>query len=294
VATVCKFLPLILIGALGIILGALDGFKQSLFQTVSTSSTTTVAATNNSGGGVALGIFASLPALLFTFDSFLTVGNAAVSMQKPDKQVPKAILIGIPVVAGLYLFVTVGQLLTGQKDVYAFFEYVVAKCGGGQSVITTINVLVGCVIMLSLFGSINAMTIGAIRSLQAGIDAEIIMGAVIFKRLGKGKNLRAGSLYGLIIGSIVCGVMAIPTIVLNSDSAYDGISNLPTLFFFVIYATVVLFGLINHYTNKVEVKKMRIYPILAVISILGCAFAFGYNLFYEFLIRCFTDDKPVN
>jgi hypothetical protein len=84
--------------------------------------------------------------------------------------------------------------------------------------------------------------------------------------------------------------MAIPTIVLNSDSAYDGVSNLPTLFFFEIYAIVVLFGLINHYTHKVEVKRMAIYPVVAIISILGCTFAFGYNLFYEFLVRCFTNN----
>jgi amino acid transporter len=292
VATVCKFTPLILIGILGITFGALDGFNHTLF----TTSTQTASSTSSprSHADVALGIFASLPALLFTFDSFLTVGNAAVSMQKPDKQVPKAILIGIPIVAGLYLFVTVGQLLTGQRDVYAFFEYVVKECHGSESAKTAINIIIGCIIMLSLFGSINAMTIGAVRSIQAGIDSENIMGAVIFKKLGKGKPLRAGCLYGLIIGTAVCGLMAIPTIVLNSDSAYDGVSNLPTLFFFVIYATVVLFGLINHYNNKVEVKKMAIYPVIAVISILGCGFAFGYNLFYEFLGRCFTDDKAVS
>jgi amino acid transporter len=209
-------------------------------------------------------------------------------MEKPEKQVPKAILIGIPVVAGIYLLVTIGQLLTGQRDVYTFFEYTVDKCGGGTNVKTAINILVGCVIMLSLFGSINAMTIGAVRSIQAGIDSENIMGATLFKKWGKNKPLRAGCLYGLTIGSIVCLLMAIPTIILNSDSVYDGVSNLPTLFFFVIYATVVMFGLINHYSHKVQVKRMKIYPIVAVISIIGCGFAFGYNLFYEFLGRCFT------
>jgi amino acid transporter len=103
-------------------------------------------------------------------------------MEKPDKQVPRAILIGIPIVAALYLLVTVGQLLTGQRDVYAFFEYVVGKCGGNDNAKMIINIIVGCVIMLSLFGSVNAMTIGAVRSIQAGIDSENIVGAVIFKR----------------------------------------------------------------------------------------------------------------
>ncbi|MDR1235024.1 MAG: APC family permease [Mycoplasmataceae bacterium] len=292
VATVCKFTPLILIGFLGIIFGALDGFKNSFFKSTSIAVATTNS--SNSSSISVLGIFASLPALLFTFDSFLTIGNAATNMEKPEKQVPKAILIGIPVVAGLYLFVTIGQLLTGQRDVYAFFEYIVRQAHGSETIVTSINIVVGCIIMLSLFGSVNAMTIGAVRSIQSGINNGDIMGSDVFKRLGKNKPLRAGCLYGLIIGTILCGIMAIPTIVLNSDSAYDGVSNLPTLFFFVIYAMVILFGLINHFNHKVEVKRMFIYPVLAVVSILGCMFAFGYNLFYEYFIRCFTDNVNVN
>jgi amino acid transporter len=232
--------------------------------------------------------------LLFTFDSFLTIGNAANNMEKPEKQVPKAILIGIPLIAGLYLFVTVGQLLTGQKDVYAFFEYVVQQTGGGQNAQTVINVMVGCVIMLSLFGSVNAMTLGAVRSIQSGINAENIVGAVFFKKMGKNQPLRAGCIYALVVGTGLCTLMAIPTIILNSDSVYDGVSNLPTLFFFAIYAMVVLFGLINHYNNKIAVKRMMIYPVVAVISIIGCGFAFSYNMFYEFFIRCIVDNKDVN
>jgi amino acid transporter len=288
VASICKFTPLILIGFLGIIFGALDGFTHTFFST-----NTPITKLANGSSISILGIFASLPALLFTFDSFLIVGNAAGNMSKPQQQVPKAILIGIPIVAGLYLFVTVGQLLTGQRDVYAFFDFIVTKVNGGNKAKTVVNILIGCAIMLSLFGSINAMTLGAVRSLQAGIESHDIVGAIVFKRLGRNLPLRAGCLYGLIIASGVCGIMAIPTIILNSDSVYDGVSNLPTLFFFMIYALVVLFGLINHYSNKVEVKKMKIYPFIAVISIIGCGFAFGYNLFYEFFGRCFTDDTPV-
>jgi amino acid transporter len=182
IATICKFTPLILIGILGIVFGTLDGLKNSLFSATVSDTVSITSSSSRSSATMALGVFASLPALLFTFDSFLTIGNAAISMQKPEKQVPKAILIGIPTVAGLYLLVTVGQLLTGQCDVYAFYEYIVSECGGGSNAKTAINVIVGCIIMLSLFGSVNAMTIGAVRSIQAGIDSENIMGAIIFKK----------------------------------------------------------------------------------------------------------------
>jgi amino acid transporter len=217
-------------------------------------------------------------------------------MNNPQRDVPRSILIGIPIITFLYLFVTVGQLVTGQRDVYAFFNHIVVQSGGAIDGIAakTLNVIVGCVIMISLFGSINAFVLTSIRSLQSAIDEEIIIGAVKFKKLANGRHLRAGALYGAFIGTIVSGIMAIPIVVLNSDSAYDGVSNLPTLFFFMIYALIILFGLINHYTHKVEVKRMKIFPIVAIIAILGCAFAFGYNLFYEFTARNFIDDKQVS
>jgi amino acid transporter len=178
----CKFIPLILIGVLGITFGILDGFSNSFFHATTSVAPINVTASSNTSASAALGIFASLPALLFTFDSFLTVGNSAVSMEKPDKQVPKAILIGIPIVAGLYLLVTVGQLLTGQRDVYAFFKYVTERCGGNDNAETIVNIVLGCIIMISLFGSVNAMTMGAVRSIQAGVNSGNIMGANLFKK----------------------------------------------------------------------------------------------------------------
>jgi hypothetical protein len=39
---------------------------------------------------------------------------------------------------------------------------------------------------------------------------------------------------------------------------------------------------------------MKIFPFVAVIAIAGCAFAFGYNLFYEFVARNFINTAPVN
>jgi amino acid transporter len=242
----------------------------------------------------ALGIFASLPALLFTFDSFLMIGNAANSMNQPQKTIPRALLIGIPTIAGIYLLVTIGQLFVGQPDVYSFFSYVVRHFGGGNDAVTAINVVIGCTIMVSLFGSVNAMTLSAVHSIQSAIDDEIIVGSKLFKKLTNGRRLYAGALFGYIIGTFITCLIAIPIIVMNSDAAYDGVSNLPTLFFFIIYGTVILFGLINHYTGKVEVHRMKMFPIIAVISILGCYFAFCYNLFYEFTARNFVNDAPVN
>jgi amino acid transporter len=292
IASIAKFLPLIVVGILGIVFGALDGFQHTFFHTSLSSGLTddpTIIGNIN-----VLGIFASLPALLFTFDSFLTIGNAASSMRNPEKDVPKAILIGIPVIVFLYLFVTIGQLLTGQKDVYSFFSYVVTQSGGSQNALVATNIIIGCVIMISLLGSVNAFTLTAIRSMQSAINDEILIGSVALKRITNGRALKGGALMAVVLGTIASGLMAIPIIIQNKDAAYDGVSNLPTLFFFIIYAIIILFGLINHFTNKIAVKKIKLFPVIACIAIIGCAFAFGYNLFYEYFGRCFADNKDVS
>jgi amino acid transporter len=94
--------------------------------------------------------------------------------------------------------------------------------------------------------------------------------------------------------TIVSGLMAIITIIPNSDSGYDILSSLLTLFFFGVYGLVILYGLINHYTEKIPVKKMKFFPAIAIISIAGCFLALGYNLIYSLTIQTFIDGGNAN
>jgi amino acid transporter len=125
---------------------------------------------------------ASLPSILFSFDSFLAIGNAAKSMKEPEKTIPKSILIGIPTVIVCYLSVTIGQMVTGQKDVYSFFLHVIDPNNNNASASTIVNVIVGCVIMLCLIGSMNAFALTAIRSFDSSIDHGFLMGSQKIKK----------------------------------------------------------------------------------------------------------------
>jgi amino acid transporter len=291
VATVAESLPLISIGVLGLVFGGIVGWKGNFFNQGTGNNFPDPNGKPWTDNVNIIGILASLPSILFSFDSFLAVGNAANSMKEPEKTIPRSILIGIPIVIVCYLSVTIGQMVTGSRDVYSFFLHIVDHNNKSPAASTAVNIVVGCIVMLCLVGSINAFALTAIRSFGSSIDHDILMGSVKIKQLRNGKKMHEVAIYVFIAGTIVTALMAVITIIPNSDSAYDILSSLQTLFFFGVYGLVILYGLINHYTNKVAVKKMKLFPVVAVIAIFGSFLALGYNLIYVLTIQTFTSSN---
>ncbi|MCQ3914523.1 MAG: amino acid permease [Mycoplasmoidaceae bacterium] len=76
--------------------------------------------------------------------------------------------------------------------------------------------------------------------------------------------------------------MAIPSCILDTSHIYDGFSTLAVLFYFGIYGMTVLGGLINRITNKNQVHKVGYFIPFGIIAVIGCFFAFGYCVFYQF------------
>ena len=284
-ATFLKFLPLVLIGILGITFGIANGAKGGLFDPdyVNPNNGHEVGAFNIAG------VFTCLPALLFAFDSFLIIGNTSKSMIKPEKNVPLAVVIAVPVVACVYLLVTMGQLFTGSPDVYSATSVIVEWFGGNKSAIMAFNIVIGTFISISLFGVMNSFALTSIRSLQSAIDENIIIGSHKVKKWTKHHELYGGVIATCVICFIFLSFIGTSMIVLDSDCILDGVSNFPALFFFGLYSIIISFALVNHYTDKVEVRKMKVFPYVAVVAIIGCAFALGYNMFYQYSVHAIME-----
>lgn len=278
-ATVAESIPLLSIGIIGIVVGSLSKWQGNYF--------------NDSPGPLSLttpsavGILASLPSILFSFDSFLAIGNAARSMKTPEKTIPKAIIIGMPIIVVAYLSVCIGQLIIGAPDVYKFFDIISDKYHINYMILRKV---VGVIILMCLLGSINAFALTTIRIFNTSIEQETIFGSIVMKKICNGKKiLQPGFIYSLILCTIIAVIMAIPSLLANTDAIYDLLSSLLTLFYFGIYGLVILFTLINHFTNQVEVNKQKWFVPVAIIAVIGCFFSLGYNLFYAQTIKPFFD-----
>lgn len=280
-ATFLKFLPLVLVGLLGISFGIAKNSQFSLFDPNYVHQQWG----ENAGEFDLAGVFTCLPALLFAFDSFLIIGNTSKNMIKPERNVPLAVVIAVPCVALLYLVVTLGQVFTGSPDVYTAASVIVGWLGGNTEVIKAFNIIVGIFISIALFGVMNSFALTSIRSLQSAIDENIIIGSHKIKALTHHNEVYGGVIMTGIICTIFMILISVPTIVLNTDSVLDGVSNFPALFFFGMYSVIISFALVNHFTDKIKVQKMKIFPYVAIVAIIGCAFVLGYNMFYEFFIH---------
>ncbi|MDE6476814.1 MAG: amino acid permease [Mycoplasmoidaceae bacterium] len=170
VTTILKFIPLGLVILTGIIFGCINK-DQNLF---ANDSITTIDGTEYSGKFSFTGMLDSLPAIFFAFDSFLIIGNIAGEMKNPNKNIPLSIVVSMIVAGILYLLVTIGQICVGCGSAYAVFDFIFAT---NVTAKTAFHYIISIFIFISIFGVLNSMTMGAIRSFDSAVEEEIIVGS---------------------------------------------------------------------------------------------------------------------
>ncbi|MGL5246182.1 MAG: APC family permease [Mycoplasmoidaceae bacterium] len=236
-------------------------------------------------------ILASLPSVLFAFDSFANVGNLALDIKKPDRNVPLVISVGMISCAIFYVLVTIAQIFFAEGNSLEIFGNIV-KLNPQLDMFFSISLNV--FITISILGVLNAFSSSCIRSFNSLIDEKILF---CHSKLSSISNrffpnfiseIKPGFILCIIVSLFWFLVIAIPSIAKGpngTDIYVDGVSNYPTLFFFAIYGFVILGGFINRFTKKVEVKKQKTFLIAAPIAIIGSFAVFGYQLFYETIFK---------
>ena len=279
ITTIAKFVPLLLIIGCGLVSGIMSG--GGLWTGV--------------GGNVneysqefdVNGIFMSIPAILFAFDSFLVVGNIHNNVENPKKNVPLSVVVSMVVAIIMYMLITIAQITIACGNPYGIMEIVFGKGTTGALIM---DIFFSILMLVAIVGSANSFTISGIRSMQAVIDARMVFGHKWFNKISNGKNEVFGGTILLVIISIfyVCAI-CVPSIIINNDQILDGFGTLIVLFFFFIYATVILGAFINRKTQKVEVTKTKGFRVFAVIGMIGCYFTVCYCAFYQFLVAPIMD-----
>ena len=243
------------------------------------------------------GIIKSLPAIFFTFDSFVIVSNISGEVKNPQKNVPLAIIIGIICSGFLYVMITVGQIFVGFGNVFDVFPSIFGQGTTGAVVITTI---LSILVMISIFGLINSLCMSSIRMMQASIESEEVFFAKWFKNK-EAKNALSWAMlatcimiffYWLAVGipsSLVGSKVTIDgNIYYGTDAIIDGMSNLIAVLNFLVYSIIIMGGIVNRWTRKVDVVKSKLFVPFGLIGAIGCIFVSAYCLTMEFGYYAFT------
>mgnify|MGYP003292671699 CR=1 FL=1 len=289
-ATFVKFIPIIMIILIGIIVGALMGGGLWHIPDVPPN-TNAVIETVSKGTPPApevSGIFKSIPAILFAFDSFLIIGNVQKNVENPEKNVPLAIIISMIIAAAFQMLITIGCITIGTGNPFDLLRKALDTNGGYANCHWAYML---CVIILSVsiviatLGVINSYSMAGTKATQALVDDKVVFGHKWASKLSaKTPNLGGFVIYSIFILLIFFAV-AIPSCILNTSHIYDGFSTLAVLFYFAIYGTTILGGLINRKTHKNQVHKVGYFIPFGIIAVIGCYFAFGYCVFYQFSVQ---------
>lgn len=284
--TASKFLPLFLTIIIGLALFSSKGINIIEFPGKPEGDISNLQPSLNPTPIDFTGILAALPAILFAFDSFLSVGSLSKEMKDGEKKIPLVIIIGMVTCSVVYLLITISQILIGQGIISNFYAYIF---NGNPALSIFFEVFIDFFMFLSVIGVANGLVIASLRNFDYIVSEKLVYKHQTLKRWGKHVELAPGA----YLLAIVCGfwmiVMMIPCTILDSDVLVDGMSNFPTLFFFAVYGSLVLFGLINRKSKKVKVIQIKLFIPISIIALLGIAVAFGYQIFYENFAKIFIN-----
>lgn len=283
---IIKFVPIAAVIILGIVFGAIKGgglFKQPAEWWVWAQDQTGMwtLQTKEVGRFDVVNVIQCIPSILFAFEGYLVIGNVAGDMENPKKNVSLAIILAMIIISVLNMAITIGCMTIGTGNVYHLM-YII--CGKDLvNVANILNIVMSVFILICIIGVLNAMVFSGMRAFQVICeDGTLYKGKKLAdKKPGK---LFAGAVYFSLMIAIWWVGIGIPSALLNSDAIADGSSSILIVMIYLVYGTTLLGGFVNRFTKKVEVVKIKIFPVTAVIGILACYFVFAFSGIYQAMI----------
>ncbi|WKX02220.1 APC family permease [Candidatus Mycoplasma mahonii] len=281
ISGVLKWIPLILVAVLGIALATTnnapnENFGQNAF--------------SNGNSFKFTGMLAAMPAVLFAFDAFLIVTSLGDKVKGGQKKMPLIILVGMISIVVLYTLIALAAILHGSGMVsgspfgappivgLGIFDQVL-----GASAAKAMGKVVIVFLLISTLGVINGVSAGTVAVMEQAVVTKTFFGSsTLTKKFGQNKAIY---IICAALLSFYALVVFIPTIILNSDSIVDGISNFPTLFMFAIYGITILLYVLKRDKLENEKQNSIMFKTFAWIAIIGIALVITYQLIYGFFIQ---------
>jgi APA family basic amino acid/polyamine antiporter len=241
ISTLCKLIPLTLIIVLGFAKG--NG-SENLYPII------------NKDTNLTFSLGSALLATLFAYEGWLSAGNLAGEMKNPEKDLPKAIVIGITLVTLIYVVINMAYLWVLPADVLANSSSPasdVAKVIFGNTGARFIT----AGIAISIFGTLNALILTGPRTLYAmARENDIKFISKVNKAEAPGNAIW-----------IMCILGSLYSITQN----FELLTDVPTfvVWLFYIFTFIGVIILRKKEPNLNRPYKVPMYPIIPLIAIIG-------------------------
>ncbi len=264
--TIFKLIPLIMI----IFFGIFGKTASHIFEPITSGGT---ALKSNGFSGMIL----ALPGVLFAFDGFYYVANVKKDIKNPDKNLAKAILIGIVFTVIFYALISVAIFSIdnpfghdikhggGTADTFAHFTFSpwFAK-------------FIDYTIIIATLVGLNGYTIVGTRLLRnCSARFKLPFAKLLAKESKAGASLGA-SIYALILSLLYLVISAIIGVYFYNKKAptagfgdiINFLSNWQTVIVLILISVIFIFTIINRITKKVDLKKQWYFIPTAIVSII--------------------------
>lgn len=217
----------------------------------------------------AAGISSALLATLFAYDGWLGVGNVAGEMKHPEKDLPKAIILGLSSVTIVYFLINVVFLKTLPVDQIAgnhnsASEVAMAIFGEFGGKLITVGILI------SVYGALNGYTMTGIRVPYAlALENELPFSSYLKKLSKRTMVPYIAAIVQVLIG---CVMMFFGSFDLLTDMLVF------VMWFFSLLIFAAVFLLRKRAPEMKRPYKVPLYPLIPMIAMLGGLFILGMTI----------------
>lgn len=218
------------------------------------------------------GFASALLATLFAYDGWLNVGNVAGEMKHPEKDLPKAIILGLSFVTLIYVLINYVFLknlpitaIAGNLNAASQASQVIFGSLGGK--IVTIGILI------SVYGALNGYTMTGIRVPYALAVNDELPASRYLKRLSK------RTVVPYVAALLQLAIALVMMVLGNFDLLTDMLVFVMWFFSILIFAAV--FVLRKRQPDLPRPYKVPLYPFLPLIAILGGSFILVMTIIYS-------------
>ncbi|GEO69863.1 amino acid transporter [Levilactobacillus acidifarinae DSM 19394] len=214
----------------------------------------------------------SLLATMFAYDGWINIGNIAGEMKKPERDLPRAIVLGLAAITVVYTLVNLVVLRTLPIDLIAGNQNSAADAAmrlfgqmGGKLV--TIGILI------SVYGAINGYTMTGMRVPFAMAEEDSLPFSTYFHRLSRRTYVP------YFAGLVQLGIALIMMFLGSFDLLTDMLVFVMWVFNCLIFLAV--FKLRHREPEMVRPYRVPGYPVIPLIALVGGIFILVTTLITE-------------
>lgn len=218
-------------------------------------------------------VLAAAPGIMLSFDAFLNAGFFSKRLENPKKSLPRIYMVTIAIFITLYMVITVNQLLNGTGSMHLIFSP--ANLGGSQVASKCIRGIFLGFIFLSALGLINGYANTSHDVISQAFDDDVFYVKRYFLRKFSSQRNAVFSFYVVII-VFWTAIIVIFSAITNSDSVYDGLTNIPILAIFCMYGLLAAAYAYRRWksfdfakASKDEKREFGLVILTSLIAVLG-------------------------